>query len=347
MDNEILRVSNKERINDTEIASSSYGGVSEKNSTAKKENSFYSLLTGELSDRQNLSNANKVAVDKPKLFEPIALAVLLLASILIISLVCYITKELSLVPLLILLSGVSVPTALTYFCFRLNTHNDVNLMSILKLALTGAVVSAIINYIFNSVSNTFFGASIVATLVRCIVEILAVVFIIIFAVNNNKSNNYMSVLLISCSVAAGFICVQTVTELFYSLFIRMDVSDGNLTQSLGAIINSDNYINLSVKSLVYSVVNLSLFKPSIFILLSIINGFAFRFVSVKNSNGTVSGITGGLLYPLTLVVYLLTEFVSSISFMQAIYNTMALMLTVYTFYMVVNYCIKNENYNWF
>ena len=345
MDNEILRVSNKDRINDTEVVSSSYGGVSDKNSITKKENSFYSLLTGELNEKQNSNIANSVSVEKPKLFEPIALAVLLLASILIISLVCYVTKALSLVPVLILLSGVSVPVALTYFCFRLNTHNDVNLMGILKLALTGAVVSLIINFIFNSISNTFFRASIVATLVRGVVEILAVAFIILFAVHNNKSNNYMSVLLISCSVSAGFICAQTVTELFYSLFIRMDVSDGSLTHSLGAILNSDKYITSSIKSLVFSVVNLSLFKPSIFILLSIVNGFAFRFVSVKNLNGTVSGITGGLLYPLTLIVYLLTEFVSSISFMQAIYNTMALMLTVYLFYMVVNYCIKNENYS--
>ena len=343
MDNEILRVNGNEKINNEEVNVSSFGNDKKKIDKIK-QNSFYNFLTDELNEKQFKNESEVTCVEKPKLFDSIALAVLLGIATLTLSLLCLFTGELVFVPFLILIAGVTIPLSITYFCFRLNTHNDVTFLNIVKYAFAGAIISVVVNFIFKSLSTSIFGSSISFSLIKSIIEIVSVLIALSICIVNNKCANYTSVLLIASSISAGFIITDTVTELFYSLFISMDVSDGNITKSLGAIINSDKYVKSSVKNIVYSVFKSSVFRSTVFMVSMILNGFAIRFVSVKNTTSNINSLTGGLLFPLAIIIYVLSEFLSSISLLQIVYNIVAFLIAIVVFYKVVDYCIKIEKY---
>jgi hypothetical protein len=124
----------------------------------------------------------------------------------------------------------------------------------------------------------------------------------------------------------------------------MNVTDGSITKSLGAIINDDKYVESSVKNLIFNIFELSLFNPAIFSFATILIGFAIKLMTVKTANGTVNTVTGIMLIPLSLMLYVVSTFLSSITFLQVIYNLISLLVAVYVFYRVVDYSIKTETY---
>lgn len=343
MDNEILRVSSKERALDDEVNVSSYGGVKKKKEQVK-ENSFYNFLTEELAENTADAQIGAVTVEKPKLFEPVALAVLLLISNLVLSLVCFFTKEMILVPVLILISGVAVSISITYFCYRLNTHNDVSFLNIVKYALIGSALAVIYHLIDKFLSATVIGSAILTDVIKSLAEIILIGVAVTVCIINHKRSNYMSALLIASSVAMGYVIADTVTNLYYSLFVSIDVNTEGVTKSLGAIISTGNFVETSISNLIYNVFRLSIFKPTVFVFMIILCGFGVKFISLKNQVNTIDGVTGGLLFPLAVALYGLSEFFSSFSALQIVYDIIAVLFAVIVFYKVVDYCIKTETY---
>ena len=344
MDNDILRVNNKDRIFDEDVNVSSFGESVQKKVAVKKENSVHNFLEDELLEKQVNVVIQKAPVDKPKLFEPIALSVLLIMIALILSIVCYFSGELFIVPAYILILGLTVPISFSFFFFRLNTRGDVNFLTIVKLFLVGIAISIVLSLIFELISRSYFGDSIIFSVVKCTVELFVVTVITIITLNSHKNCSYIAVLLVACAVSSGFACAHTVTECFYDLFMRTEVTDGNVTQSLGAIINDSKFIKFSVRALVLDGFNIGLFKPFMFISLTIINGYAFKYISTKTNNRTTNSMAGSLFFPLTICLYSLSEFISSIPFLQLLYNAIALVVAIYSFIKIINFCIKNENY---
>lgn len=344
MDNEILRVSGNERTYDADINVSSFGGNAVTHKAVEEEHNIIGFLTEELNEKQINAKEERIAVDKPKLFEPVALAILQVVITAILALVCYIVGSLYIVPPLLVLTSISVPLTMMFFLYRLNTRKDVTFFTIAKLMLVGAFIHIVISYAFDILSTNFFGASFVITAIKCAFELICCAVVTLITVNSSKNNNYMSVLVIAGSVAAGFVVSRISIDLFNTLFIRTQVNNGSVIEYMGAIINNAELGKESVRNIVVSVFYVGFFKPLIFMFLTISNGFALKFISVKNKFTSISNVMGGFIYPLTIVLYSLSEFLSTISFLQIIYNVLALGFSLYAFIGVVEYCIKTELY---
>lgn len=344
MDNEILRVSSDERSRDEEINVSIFCEPTVKTIIKKKENSFHNLLADELIEKQPLNVEKSVSVEKPKLFDTIALTILCLTISAAVAIACYFTGELFFVPAVIMIFGLAIPVSSSFFFFRLNTRGDVSFMSICKLFISGIITSVVVSLIFDVLSRSYFGGSIMFSVVKCVIELFAVGIMSIIVVNSKKECGFASVLLIACSIAAGYACAKTVTQCFYSMFIRIEIIEGNASQSIGAIINDSKYMKTSVRSLISNVFNCGIFRPFIFICLNVINGFAFKFITYKSKKGSYNSIMSGFIYPFTVILYSLSEFISTIAFLQLMYNALALFVTLFALYRVIDYCIKHENY---
>ncbi|MBO5713077.1 MAG: hypothetical protein J6R88_02590, partial [Clostridia bacterium] len=302
------------------------------------------FLNDELIELNLNEEPKQTLVSKPKLFEPIALTVFLLSTILILSILCFILKEFAFVPVLIIVSSIGVPLSIVYFCYRLNTRNDVSFLDNIKYLILGFALSILINLIFSGLSDSVFGSALSSLHVKSAVEIVATIVLVVICLVGNSHEGYPSALLVSSVVSAGFIIGSTATQLFNSLFISFEVQDGTIVKALGAIINSEKYLNDSINSLVYAVFKSSVVRPAVFICSVILSGFAVKYVSTKPIFSQSNNLTGILLFPVSVIIYFLSEFFSSIFYLQFLYNSISIVISIFIFYKIVNYTIKTENY---
>ena len=342
MSNDILRRENKNNLDDS-VSSVSFGDKPVKKNEIKS-NSLLSFFKSERKEfTEKLALEETVPTEKPKLYEPLMLFIELIT---ISALLIYFSLSVNNVffaVVLIAFTGLIIPISMVFFFYRLNTRWKIKTSLIAQLFAIGVGAYLILNVVFDKLikySNNYVN---LVMPIKSVVEISVILLIVGFAVKGIKRYNVMSVLLISCIVSAGFSASKSMVEMFETLFIRVQISNNGITSAVGAIINSPESVKISIKTLLRSLLNISVFKSAIFISLTVINGFVLRHLLLRKK-GEKSPLGLVFLLCFTMIVTAFSSVTSSITFMQTVYVIICILATGYALYHVIEYSVKNENY---
>ena len=342
MGNEFLRLENKSNLDDT-VSTVSFGEKPLKKNDGET-NTLLNFFRSERVDfNEKLVLEDKVPVEKPKLYECVSLLIELIIISALLIYFCLSVNNLFFSVILIVFTGMILPISMVFFFYKLNTRWKIPTTLLINLFIVGLCAYLIVDVVLDRfILYTLNYANIVVP-IKNTVEIGIVILIIGFVVKYVKKYNVFSVLLIACIVSAGFSAGKSMVEMFEVMFVRVQVTNGGITSAVGAIINSDESVRISIKTLLHNLLNISVFKPAIFISLAVINGFVIRYLLFRKNNEK-SPLSLIFLFFFTIILMAFSSINSSILFLQVIYTAVCVITTAYALYQVVEHSIKNENY---
>ncbi len=342
MDKDILRHANKSNLHSS-VSKASFGEKPLKNKD-RKSNTLLSFLKSEKAEfSEKLALEENVPTEKPKLYEPFTLLLELITMFALLIYFCLSANNVFLTVVLISFSGLIIPGVSIFFFYRLNTRWKMKTSLIIQLFAIGIGAFLVLRVAFDKIvllPNSY--ANLVSPL-KSVIEICVVLLIIGFALKGIKHYNVTTVLLVSCIVSAGFSASKSIVELFEVMFVRVNVANNGVTSAVGAIINNSNAVELSIKALINNLLNVSVFKPAIFISLAVINGFALRYLFFRKK-GEKSPLGLVFLFLFSIIMIAFSSLKSSINFLQVLYVTTCVLATGYALYNVIEHCVNTENY---
>ncbi len=342
MSNDILRHKNKSTV-DNSVSVASFGDKKVR-TTEEKSNSLLSFFRSErIGFNEKLALEDAVPVEKPKLYEPMSLFIELIAISALLIYFCISVNNVFMTVVLMCLSSLIIPVTMVFFFYRLNTRWKMKTSLIVQLASLGVGSSLVLDVVFDKLINYSFNYANWVLPVRNVVDICIVLLIVGFVLKGIKQYSVMSVLLVASIISAGFSASKSMLQLFEVMFVRVQVTNNGITTAVGAIINTPESVKISITALLHNLLNISIFKPTIFISLTVINGFVLRHIFFRKSGekyplGTV------FLFCFTLIITAFSSIVSSIKFLQVLYTIICVVATGYALYQVVEQSIKQENY---
>ncbi len=338
MDKDYLRVNSEKRLADSEVNEYSVKSKAKKNKSFEK-NSAIKLIFDEIYSKSKSFDISKGNIKKPMLLDSIIFSLILLVLGVVLCVVAYVLREFFLLQLLVFYFSFFVPVSLLYFFYRLDVNGGIK-FSMLVYCILAGVATYIISELFfaNFVSETMHSYhSNVAF--RCLFELLSIALICFFVIRGMQSVSGTTSLLIACAVASGFSFTKCLSENFTALLINVSVSPGG--EAVGAILNIEEFIKTSSRKIISSVATISVYRPFVFIALSVI------IAKILNNDGWSLGkktITTFFTFLFCCVTYILSSLKTSFNTLAILYNLISILFTGFLFFSAINDCIKSEKY---
>ena len=337
MDNDILRVEN---FKEEELNSSHFKNSVEENKSKSAKNSIASFIRDE---KNNKAKDSEALTEKPKLINSLFLAVAFIAFDTVLALCCFLTKEIYFAIACAVLTSVTLPFSLTYFFRALDTRSNFSTLSIFIMFICGAIAFYALEIIFTKAIDLIFRTNNLVVLSRCLLDMTLIALITMLFYKKSKKEGSIALMVIACAVASGFCTFKSITTTFESLFIKVQIFDGQ-SLSVGAIINTGNWATRSLTQLFKGLFYNGFYKPLIFTALSVVIGYSLSFYLNKTERGKHNRTSNLLIIITCMLINALISVSTSILFFEIIYNICAVLFAGYMFYDVLDYSIKHEKY---
>lgn len=339
MDNEYLRLLNEERLKDNEIIE-----YSVKKNIAKKKaphnNTAISLIFDEIYNKTNTLSLSQTSTKMPKLLDSIVFSLVVFLIGVLLGVLTYIVRDFFLLELLIVYISIFMPLSFIYFFYRLDVKGSTKFSTLVYCVSVGVAIFIMSELLFESLIKGEIKSYHSNVAIRCLFEFLSISIVCFFMIKGMRKVSGATTLLIACAVAAGFSFSRSLSENFTSLLINVSVSPSG--ESVGAILNIQTFIRTSAKNVITLFPSNSVYKPFIFISLSII--------IVKISNNDVFSrkkkiITSILTLAFCFITYILSSLQTPFSVLTILYNLISLIFTAYLFINAINDCLSSEKYD--
>lgn len=339
MDKDYLRLNCESRIEDNEVNEYSVKFALKKKKT-EENNSTLQLIFDEIYNKGNSIAVSGATPNKPKLLDSIVFSVIMLLFNVVLAVFTYFMREFFLLQLLVICSAVIVPISILYFFYRLDVRGNVRFSTLVYSVIVGVVIFCATKLVFDRfVSQTYeWYYSVVA--IRCLVELLLVSVSCYLIIGNMRNKSATTPLLIACAVAVGFAFSKSLSQNFSSLLTNVNVSPSG--ETVGAIVNVEDYIKNSTKNLIALFATVSVYRPFMFIALSTI---IVRILTNEVSSAGKRTATSFFTFLFCSVTYILSSLQTPFNFLTFFYNLISIVFTGYLFINAINSCIKTTAYD--
>ena len=331
MNNDFLRFSNENLDREEGVVSYSAQKTEEKPKRSEKNTAIKIILEEIYNKDKTISLSNEETNNKPKLLISIVFSMVGFVFCGILTAISSFSNELFTLPILVMSYSLLIPISFTFFFYKLNIHSKVKFVTVMLCYLLGSLLYFGVELIFSlAVSDSVdIYYSIVA--VKCFIELFSVFIISISLIKSYKISSVAGALLIACSVASGYSVTKSLSQNFSALLVNVSV--GSSGETVGAIINLEKLIQSSIKGLIKSFPLVSVFKPCIFICLSVIT-VKFLRADIKST------VTSIFTFLFCLVTYVLISINTPFNYLTTLYNLLSIIFTVVLFIDTVNSAIK-------
>lgn len=346
MNNDYLRLNNSELKTDKSVNIYSAKFTKANKTQATSSKSAISLIVDEIYSLGDTTEfISKDIVEKPKVLGTIIFSFVFLLVIMAITFVCNLVKDLMLVFLLSVLLAFFVPISLLYFFYKLDARGKLKFSSLVYYAMLGGAFIVGVEFVFNSSVVTVIRDYFTVTALRCLVELLGVVLISVLLIRSKYNRARTTSILITCAVSAGFVIVKSLYSNFLSMLVEVDVETNlgffEYGMRLGAILNQDGFIGLSLNRLLNSSSSSCFLLPITFIFVAII------FIDVLETEDwsiTKKAISSIFAFIFCATSYILISIQTSFNVLSVLYKALSIAFVLYLFARTINNCIKSEKY---
>lgn len=339
MDKDYLRLNCESRIEDNEVNEYSVKVALKKKKT-EENNSTLQLIFDEIYNKGNSIAVSGANPNKPKLLDAIAFSVIMFLFSVVLAVFTYFMRELFLLQLLVICSAVIVPISILYFFYRLDVRGNVRFSTLVYSVIVGVVIFCATELVFDRFVSQAYEWYYSVVAIRCLVELLLVSVICYLIIGNMRNKSATTPLLIACAVAVGFAFSKSLSQNFSSLLTNVNVSPSG--ETVGAIVNVEDYIKNSTKNLIALFATVSVYRPFMFIALSII---IVRILTNEVSSAGKRTATSFFTFLFCSVTYILSSLQTPFNFLTFFYNLISIVFTGYLFINAINSCIKTTAYD--
>ncbi|MBE5744433.1 MAG: hypothetical protein E7358_07000 [Clostridiales bacterium] len=346
MDNNYLRLNNNELKTDKNV--NIYSAKHSKIKDKEKKNSIsaISMIIDEVYGvRDTAELIAKDAVEKPKILDAIIFSFVFLLFIMALTFVCNVVKDLLLLLTLCVIFALFIPISLVYFFYRLDVRGKLKFSSLFFYSLFGGAFLIFIEFTFNTMVNKAIHDYFSTVALRCLIELLGVFLISTLFIRNKFNRARTTSIMITCAVSAGFAFTKALFNNYTALLVDVDVETNlgffEYGMRIGAILNQDGFIGLSLENLLSKSSLNSFLQPLIFMLVAIIFIDVFESEDWSITKRAVRSIFAFLFCATT---YILMSIHTSFNILSMLYRALSVVFVLYLFIRTVNGCIKSENY---
>ncbi len=346
MNNEFLRLNNDELKIDKTVNFYSAKHHKVKKVQSDSSRSAISLLIDEVYSAGDTAEfITKDVVVKPKLLDPVIFSFVFLLVIMAFSFVCSAVKDLMLILCLSVMLALFVPVSLLYFFSRLDVRGKLKFSNLIYYLLLGGVFYIAVEFIFNNTINQA-GYNYFSTVsLRCLVELLGVFLISSLVVRNKFNRARTTSILITCAVSAGLAITKALYSNFSSMLVDVDVETNlgffDYGMRIGAILNQEGFIGLSLENLLSTASMSSFLQPLIFMCVAIIFIDVLETEDWSITKRTISSI---FTFLFCVTTYILMSIYTPFNVLSLLYRVLSMAFVLYLFARTLNSCIKSEKY---
>lgn len=338
MNNDYLRLENEERLSDQEVNKYSVKKVAKKKKSVE-ENSMIKLIFDEIYSKNNVFSVSQTKTNKPKLLDAIVFSSILILFGFILAVITYTLREFFLLELFVLYSSLIVPLSLIYFFYRLDVKGNVKFSTLMYCVLVGISLFIATELIFNKFISEAVENYHSNVAIRCLFELLTVSLACYFISGGMQKKLPTTSLLVACAVAVGFVFSNSLSVNFKALLINVSVSPNG--ETVGAILNIENYVKTSAKNVISIFTTVSVYRSFLFIALTVI---VVKILSAQD--GKVGKKTANIFFTFLFccVTYILSSLKTPFNVLTFFYNLISIVFTCYLFINAINSCVKSEKY---
>lgn len=346
MNNEYLRLNNNELKSDKSVSIYSAKHYKVKKAKSNSSKSVISLLIDEVySAGETAELITKDIVQKPKILDGVIFSFVFLLVIMAVSFVCTAVKDLMLTLVLSVLFALFVPISLLYFFSCLDVRGKLKFSNLAYYIMLGGVFLISVEFVFNNTINKVVHNYFSIVVLKCLIELLGVILISFLLIRNKFNIARTTSILIACAVSSGFALTKALYSNFSSLLVDVDVETNlgffDYGMRIGAILNQDGFIGLSIENLLSTAPTSSFLQPLIFILVSIIFIDVLETEDWSTTKRTFSSIFAFIFCATT---YIFMSIYTSFNFLTLLYRVLSMAFVLYMFTRTLNSCIKFESY---
>jgi hypothetical protein len=338
MDKDYLRLNSESRLSDESVNEYSVK-VAVKKKKSSEENSTLQIIFDEIYNKGNSIGVSGANTNKPKLLDSIIFSSIILLFGVILAVITYFTRELFLLQLLVISSAIIVPISLLYFFYRLDVKGKVKFSTIMYLVVAGVVIFIVTELVFEKIINQTNQSYHSFVAIRCLIELLLVSLVCYLIYGGMRTKSVTTPLLIACAVAVGFAFSKSLSQNFSLLLINVNVAPSG--ETVGAIVNVENFIKDSVKSVIESFATVSVYRPFVFIALCVI---IVRILTSQVPSVGKKTANSFFTFLFCSVTYILSSLQTPFNVLTFFYNLISIVFTGYLFINAINSCVKDEKY---
>ena len=335
MNNDYLRVNSK--TEDSDVAVSEFKNEEQGNSA--EQSSKLNLITLLNFSRTKSGNLNINSERIPKFKGLIAILLIQAALACLLTFAASLASDVTILIFASVVASMMIPLFLILFFYNLNVTKTTNLTEIITGVIIGISSFIFLNfispYIYQLVSRDWLKSLFIVTFRDLSLFLIANLFIKIA-----KKDNLFDAILLTVSMYAGYTFISTLSSLSKSLFVSVEIFNGETSTITSAILQDEN----SFKSVIITFID-SLLKDSIFMALvmscfAIINGgvIGLNVSPLKDENYKEWSLY--VLFVVTVVLHLGAVFPSTVKLFNFILKSLSIVFSSILAVMIINYYLS-------
>ena len=334
MNNDYLRVNSKTEQSD--IAISEF--KNQEKAQQKEEPTKLNLLTLLNFSRSKASDFNINSEKLPKFKGLIAILLIHLALSCLLSFISFLTSDVTILLFTSIVASMMLPLFLILFFYNLNVTKTTNLTEIISGVIIGICTFVIFKllepYISPLVSYDWFKSFLNLSIRDLALFLIANLFIKIA-----KKDNLFDAILLTVSLYAGYIFINTFNSLTESLFVNVEIPNGE-TQTVSAMILSPLNFKTVIMSFFDALVENALYYALVMGCFAVINGgvIGLNVSPLKDENYKEWSLY--VLFIITVILHLGAAFPSTLRLFGLILKSLSIIFSSILAIMIINYYLS-------
>lgn len=335
MNNDYLRVNSKE--DESEIATSEFS-----NKKAVDETEVPKKLT--LATLLNFSRSKQFkeemrAENMPNIRNISFIFFLHIFVVVVLTLISFLTNDVTVLMFNVAIASLLVPTTMVIFFYNFNKSKNTSIIEVIMGIVLGLSSFVGLNFL-----DVFFSKLISSVwlyeILNVVVRDFALFIIANFFIKIAKKDSLFDAMLLTVSLYAGYIFANSLDVLINSLFINVELSNGQNVISTGAIILGEESFKYVITAFIKTLSIDVLYMSIVTCAYAIVNGGVIGLNVSPIKDERYKEWSFYLLFLITIVLHLGAKFPSTIWVFNLILKVISIVFSIILAVMILNYYLS-------
>lgn len=335
MNNDYLRVNSKTK--EADIAVSEF--KNEEHIQSNKEEEKLNLIKLLNFSRANGSSSNIKVENLPKFKGLLAILLIHATVACVLAFISFLTSDVTVLLFTAAVASIMIPLFLILFFYNLNMEKTTNVTEITTGIIIGICMFVLLNllevFLTKYVKFNWF-----KNMLSVIVKDLALFLVANLFIKIAKKDNLFDVILLAVTLYAGYMFFNSLNVLTKSLFISVEITNGQSTTVTSAIILSEQSFKTVIMAFLHSFTSEVLYMSIIISCFAIINGGIIGLNVSPLKDKYYKEWSLYVLFIVTIVLHLGAVFPSTVRLFSFILKSLSLVFSAILAIMIINYYLS-------
>ena len=335
MNNDYLRVNSKSEQSD--IATSEF--KNEEDVSSKKATPKLNLITLLNFSRDKMKNGEITAENVPNLKGLIAILLIHATVTCMLAFISFLTSDVTVLLFTATVASLILPLFIILFFYNLNVTKTTNVTEMVTGIIIGICMFVMLNllevYLTEFIKYNWF-----KSMISVIIRDTALFLVANLFIKVAKKDNLFDAILLAITLYAGYMFMNSLSALTKSLFISVEINNGQTATVTSAIILSEASFKTVIMSFLHSFASDVLFSSLVISCFAVVNGgvIGLNVSPLKDKNYKEWSLY--VLFIVTVILHLGAVFPSTVRLFSIILKTLSVVFSSVLAILIINYYLS-------